>query len=227
MPQTALPILYSFRRCPYAIRARMAIVGAHIAVTLHEVSLKDKPQAMLDASRKGTVPVLCLPDHTRDDGATIVMDESLDIMLWALNIHDPEAWLSNYSETEKADAMALIHENDSDFKTWLDRYKYADRFPEHSASEYRAQCETFLAKLEQRITAKGGLISDKVTLADIAIFPFVRQFSMVDQKWFDQCHYPALRNWLNDLLTSPLFVQVMAKKPPKHGNPQTKYEQAP
>lgn len=218
MPNTDLPILYSFRRCPYAIRARMAVFAADIAVTLHEVSLKDKPQAMLEASSKGTVPVLCL---TADDAVkgksgaakepVRVIDESLDIMLWALNINDPFAWLSCYSSETYASAMALIKENDTDFKRWLDRYKYADRFPEHGADYYRAQCDTFLSKLEQRISANGYLVAPKATLADIAIFPFIRQFSMVDKVWFDRCDYSSLRAWLDELLNLPLFVRVMEK----------------
>lgn len=191
----------------------MAVFAADITITLHEVSLKDKPQAMLEASSKGTVPVLCLPGIT-DPCAPEVIDESLDIMLWALNIHDPYTWLSGCAEAEKTQAMALIQENDTGFKMWLDRYKYADRFPEHNATYYREQCTPFLSKLDQAIQAHGALISTKVTLADIAIFPFIRQFSMVDKAWFERCPYPALRVWLNDLLRSPLFIRVMEKRSP-------------
>ena len=210
----ALPILYSFRRCPYAIRARMAVFGSDIAVALHEVSLKDKPQAMLDASSKGTVPVLCLPNSDANIGGHRVIDESLDIMLWALDIRDPHAWLSNYSAEEKSKALALIHENDFDFKPHLDRYKYADRFPEFSADEYRQQCETFLSKLECLLAENACLMSAEFSFADIAIFPFIRQFAGVDKAWFDQCDYPELRAWLNRLLALPLFLRVMEKNPP-------------
>ena len=212
MPTNTLPILYSFRRCPYAIRARMAVFGSAIEVDLHEVSLKDKPAAMLAASSKGTVPVLCLPSQTSDEKTYQVIDESLDIMFWALNINDPNTWLSSYSESDKTFALALIDENDADFKGWLDRYKYADRFPEHSAEYYRQQCELFLSKLEHLLSQNDYLLATEATFADIAIFPFIRQFSIVDKAWFDQCDYPALRAWLNDLLASPLFIRVMEKQ---------------
>jgi len=211
-PNNTLPILYSFRRCPYAIRARMAVFGSAIDVDLHEVSLKDKPAALLVASSKGTVPVLCLPSQSADEARGQVIDESLDIMFWALNINDPNTWLSSYSESDKTFALALIDENDADFKDWLDRYKYADRFPEHSAEYYRQQCELFLSKLEHLLSQNDYLLATEATLADIAIFPFIRQFSIVDKAWFDQCDYPALRAWLNDLLASPLFIRVMEKQ---------------
>jgi glutathione S-transferase len=202
-------ILYTFRRCPYAIRARMAIFTAGIEVELREVSLKNKPQDMLDVSRKGTVPVLC-------DG-TKVIDESLDIMLWALAINDPDQWCSRYSETQKATAMQLIDENDNDFKNWLDKYKYADRHPEHEPEYYRHQGTNFLAKLDNNLQKQRHLITSAITMADIAIFPFVRQFSMVDREWFDQCDFKALRIWLDKLLEMPVFKLVMAKQEKTRG----------
>jgi glutathione S-transferase len=202
-------ILYTFRRCPYAIRARMAIFTAGIEVELREVSLKNKPQDMLDVSRKGTVPVLC-------DG-TKVIDESLDIMLWALAINDPDQWCSRYSETQKATAMQLIDENDNDFKNWLDKYKYADRHPELEPEYYRHQGTNFLAKLDNNLQKQRHLITSAITMADIAIFPFVRQFSMVDREWFDQCDFKALRIWLDKLLEMPVFKLVMAKQEKTRG----------
>ena len=198
-----LPLLYSFRRCPYAMRARMAVFKANISVNLQEVSLKDKPQAMLEASSKGTVPVLCLDDH--------VIDESLDIMKWALSINDPDQWLSAYTEAQADEAWQLVNCNDNEFKHWLDKYKYSSRFPEYEESYYRDQCDSFLAILETKLSRQAFLFGNSITFADIAIFPFVRQFSMVDQKWFEQCHYPALRIWLNSLLDLPLFKHIMAK----------------
>lgn len=204
MTNNQLPVLYSFRRCPYAIRARMAIFKAGIQVQLHEVSLKNKPQSMLDISAKGTVPVLCVEDS--------VIDESLDIMLWSVKINDPDGWFSRYSELDQQNALRLIEENDHDFKLWLDKYKYADRFPEQTADYYRQQCDTFLSKLESSLHSRAFLLSSKITLADIAIFPFIRQFSMVDKKWFDQCEYQKLKIWLNSLLNLPLFIQIMDKK---------------
>ena len=182
----------------------MAIFTAGINVELREVSLKNKPQHMLDVSRKGTVPVLC-------DG-TKVIDESLDIMLWALAINDPERWYSHYSETQKATAMQLIDESDNDFKRCLDKYKYAERHPEHVPEYYRHKCAIFLARLDNRLQQQPHLITPEITLADIAIFPFVRQFSRVDQDWFDQCDFNALRVWLDALLELPVFKQVMAKQ---------------
>lgn len=208
MSNDPLPLLYTFRRCPYAIRARMAVLAAGINVDMQEVSLKNKPQAMLDVSNKGTVPVLCVGGL---EGKGRVIDESLDIMLWALGINDPDGWYSLYSEADKNNAMQLIQNNDNDFKVWLDRYKYADRFPGQSPEYYREKCGIFLLQLEDILKNSSCLLASRITLADIAIFPFVRQFSMVDKAWFDQCHYPGVRTWLNTLLDLPLFSRVMAK----------------
>ena len=198
-----LPVLYSFRRCPYAIRARMALFNSDIKIEIREVSLKNKPQAMLDLSKKGTVPVLFFDDQ--------IIDESLDIMLWALANNDPDNWCSQYSETEKKHAMQLIRQNDEEFKVWLDKYKYADRHPEFSQEYYRQNCENFLQILETTLQSNTYLMSENITLADIATFPFIRQFAMVDKSWFDHCSYPAVRHWLNSFLDSALFIRVMAK----------------
>ena len=134
----SLPLLYSFRRCPYAIRARMALFNSDIQIDIHEVSLKNKPRAMLELSSKGTVPMLVVDDQ--------VIDESLDIMLWALNINDPDGWYADYSEAEKSHAMQLITQNDEEFKGWLDKYKYADRHPEFSQDYYREKCEGLFSR---------------------------------------------------------------------------------
>ncbi len=201
----SLPLLYSFRRCPYAIRARMALFNSDIQIDIHEVSLKNKPRAMLELSSKGTVPVLVVDDQ--------VIDESLDIMLWALNINDPDGWYADYSEAEKSHAMQLITQNDEEFKGWLDKYKYADRHPEFSQDYYREKCEVFLQVLETALEKSAYLMGETISLADIAIFPFIRQFAMVDKNWFDQCAQPGIRNWLNSLLDLPLFTHVMAKTP--------------
>jgi len=206
MKLDSFPLLYTFRRCPYAIRARMAIFSAAIPVRLEEVSLKDKPQTMLELSSKGTVPVLAIGNE--------VIDESLDIMRWALEENDPDDWFASLSKAELADSEQLIHDNDGEFKTWLDRYKYADRHPEHSQEYYRTQCESYLSRLEGILEQQACLIRQEITFADIAIFPFVRQFSMVDKDWFDYAPYPRLNDWLKSLLDLPLFAQVMAKRPP-------------
>ncbi|MGB7814943.1 MAG: glutathione S-transferase [Methylotenera sp.] len=195
----ALPILYSYRRCPYAMRARMALKMAEIEVEIREISLRDKPVHMLQVSPKGTVPVLVLQDGT-------AIEESLEIMLFALQKHALGGNLDTASR-------ALILENDSSFKQALDRYKYPERFPEKSQPECRAQGEVFLQKLENLLEQNNYLLKATPGLVDIAIFPFVRQFAAVDATWFAQCEYPKLRAWLNDWLDSELFRSVMTKHP--------------
>ena len=197
-------ILYSFRRCPYAIRARMALRYSGVKVQLRELVLRDKPAEMLRISPKGTVPVLQLADGR-------VIDESLDIMVWALSQNDPQSWLPQGDLLQTS--LSLIRENDGDFKQYLDRYKYTDRFPTHSAEDYRKQACNFLEQLETRLSQQEYLMSDRITLADVAIFPFIRQFAFVDKSWFDQSVYGCLRHWLERFLGSPLFLQVMQKYP--------------
>jgi glutathione S-transferase len=196
-----LPILYSYRRCPYAMRARMALSYAGIQVEIREIALRDKPKHMLAVSPKGTVPVLVLPDGG-------VIDESLDIMIWSLNQHDPDGWL-----TSDPRCAELIAENDGCFKRALDQYKYASRFPEQPAVHYRQQGEVFLTKLEELLSKHCYLLGDNLTQADIAIFPFIRQFSMVDSAWFASSPYPHLRVWLEALVASELFENIMKKYP--------------
>lgn len=198
-----LPVLYSFRRCPYAIRARMAIHYAGVRVELREILLKSKPPAMLVASPKGTVPVLVLPDGR-------VLDESCDVMRWGLAIHDPDNWMDPAASRE---VSRLIAENDGSFKTHLDHYKYADRYPEQTPAHYRAEGEVFLQTLEVRLQQRPFLLGYQPGFADVAIFPFVRQFSLVDPAWFSNAPYPELRRWLSGWLNSPLFVAVMEKYP--------------
>lgn len=186
------PILYSFRRCPYAIRARIALLMGQKTVEIREIELRNKPQSMLEISPKGTVPILQLLDGT-------VIDESLDIMLWALNTN------------VKSEQKKLIDTNDTTFKAWLDRYKYYDRYPEHPQHYYREQCEIFLHALNERLQKNHFLMSDQANLIDVAIFPFVRQFSSVDNAWFEQSQYTALRRWLDNWLTSEIFLTAMNK----------------
>ncbi len=200
---TKLPILYSFRRCPYAIRARLAIKISGIQVELREVLLADKPKALLDCSPKGTVPVLVLPDGS-------VIDESRDIVLWALNQHDPQNWLSPRSATQE-EVNSLIDVNDSEFKLHLDHYKYADRFPEESAESYRQQAKNFLQLLEDKLKNNQYLTGNTISLADMALLPFIRQFAYVDKAWFDQSQYKNLHAWLDKLLAEKLFSDVMEK----------------
>jgi glutathione S-transferase len=206
-----LPVLYSFRRCPYAIRARLALKAGNIAVELREVLLAEKPEEMLNCSPKGTVPVLQLADAT-------VIDESREIMDWALQQCDPNGWLPK-TDDELKETNRLIETNDNEFKQHLDHYKYADRFPERPMEYYRNQAEPFLKHLEDKLCQQKFLISDNVSLADIAIFPFVRQFSFVDKDWFNQTDYKKLQVWLDYFLTMVLFNEVMKKYPRwQHGD---------
>ena len=197
------PLLYTFRRCPYAIRARLAIKVSGVEVDKFEVDLRDKPKVLLDCSPKGTVPVLQFADGS-------VIEESLDIMQWALAINDPEAWLDG-SNGSSAETLALIQQNDGPFKSALDRYKYAVRFPEHPAATYREQAEVFLSELNARISKQGYLMRNQPSLADMAIFPFIRQFANVDNDWFYQSKYKHLNKWLDKYLASTLFNAIMQK----------------
>ena len=194
-----LPILYSYRRCPYAMRARMALKLVDIPVEIREVSLRNKPQHMLQISPKATVPVVQLPDGR-------VIDESLQIMLWALKEHALGANIH-------ADAGALVAENDSSFKRALNAYKYPERHPTKTQIQHRVDGEVFLQKLENFLQKNHYLLSEKAGIADIAIFPFVRQFVAVDAAWFETAPYPKLRVWLNELVSSDLFTSVMEKQP--------------
>lgn len=199
-PAQKRPVLYSFRRCPYAIRARMALYYAGITAELREVDLKNKPAAMLEASPKGTVPVLALPGGT-------VIDESLDIMHWALAQNDPEGWLAADSE----ETAFLITRNDSDFKNALDRYKYPGRFPDEDCRRARRDCETILKDLDNRMKENGFLLAGRATLVDVALFPFIRQCAFTDKEWFDALPFPHLQNRLAEHLDSALFQAVMEK----------------
>ena len=208
----ALPVLYSFRRCPYAMRARMAIAVSGQRCELREVVLRDKPAELLAASPKGTVPVLVDVDGR-------VIDQSLEIMLWALRRHDPERWLQPGRATLD-EMLALIAECDGDFKRDLDGYKYPGRQPGANAQAHRAQGVLFLSRLEARLQAMRCLHGEQVALADMAIVPFVRQFAQVDAAWFDQQPWPALRAWLRARLEAPVFERMMAKYPPwRSGEP--------
>ncbi len=197
------PVLYSFRRCPYAIRARLALRASAVQVVLREVVLADKPEVLRQLSTSATVPVLVVAENH-------VIDESLDIMLWALQQSDSAGWLASDDE-RVAESQRLIAVNDSEFKPCLDRYKYSDRFPEQSMAFYRAEAEVFLTVLEAKLQFSPYLLSEHPMLADMAIFPFIRQFAKVDQAWFEKSPYPALRAWLMGLLALPLFTSVMDK----------------
>ena len=206
-----LPILYSFRRCPYAMRARFALVASGWQCELREVVLRDKPPELLAASPKGTVPVLVEVDGT-------VVDQSLDIMLRVLRQHDPAGWLSPQLGTLD-DMHALILQCDTDFKQQLDRYKYPNRFEGADAAAHRLHGAHFLADLNARLGASRYLFGDRPALADMAIAPFVRQFAQTDPGWFALQPWPALQGWLAGLVESPLWMAAMQKYPAwKAGN---------
>lgn len=194
------PILYSFRRCPYAMRARMSLVYAGIKCEMREILLREKPASMLEISPKGTVPVLQLPDGS-------VLEESMDIIDWALAQNDKDGWRN----TDHEKASAFIAENDSTFKKALDQYKYPDRNPDRSQIEYRSDGEVFLTKLDRALAAHKYLLGEKMSVADFAIFPFIRQFAGVDPAWFEDCPHDHLREWLKGLLESPYFEKAMEK----------------
>ncbi|RAI65289.1 glutathione S-transferase [Pseudomonas fluorescens] len=195
--------LYSFRRCPYAMRARMALRYSGVAVDIVEVSLKAKPAEMLALSGKGTVPVLSA------DGR--VIDESLDIMRWALTQNDPQDWLLKDDPDAAAHIAPLIEQNDQVFKVHLNRYKYAERYPEQPMEVYRGEGEVFLSRLDQLLDGRDYLLADHPSLADVALMPFVRQFAHVDREWFGQTPYRRLQDWLQRFLESELFIGVMRK----------------
>ncbi len=193
------PVLYSFRRCPYAMRARMALSISDTAHEVREVKLSDKPAAMIAASPKATVPVLVLTDGN-------VIDESIDIMRWALGRHDPEAWLAG-------DDRELIVANDGPFKHHLDRYKYASRH-DSAPEEHRASGLALLEKLEQRLEGQPYLCGDRRSLTDAAIMPFVRQFAATDRAWFAAQVLPEVQHWLARQLSSDLFQGIMQRRAP-------------
>ena len=205
---SALAVLYSFRRCPYAVRARLALQVSGLQYELREVSLKNKPLELLIASLKGTVPVLVLPSGK-------VIDESLDIMRWALEKNDPDGWLI---QGELDDMLTVIAGNDGAFKHALDRYKYPNRYPLETADDVKAfaiaqrlKAAGWLAGLDARIN-QGWLCGEEASLADMATLPFVRQFAHTDTAWFAAQPWPRLQAWLARFETSSLYAAVMSKR---------------
>ncbi|MEP4957962.1 MAG: glutathione S-transferase [Roseobacter sp.] len=190
------PVLYSFRRCPYAMRARLALLASGTRVELREVVLRDKPVEFLDVSASKTVPCL-----VTDQG---VIDESLDIMIWALRQRDPLGWL----QMPEA-GWEWIARCDGPFKQALDRTKYATRYPDSDAIEERAKACVFLKGIEQQLD---GALFGKPSLADAAILPFVRQFAFIDKGWFDAQSWPKLHHWLAQFLDSSEFSTIMPKQ---------------
>ncbi|RNF52778.1 glutathione S-transferase [Marinomonas hwangdonensis] len=205
-----LPVLYSFRRCPYAIRARYMIALLQEPVYLREVVLKAKPPELLALGGRSSVPQLVDMQGTR-------YPESLDIMYWALSRAKDRTlaeFLYPISCIKRHKIASWVAYNDHFFKYWLVRYKYADRYPEGEASDYRARAERFLRRLEGRLSQRVFLLGDTVSLADIAVFPFIRQFAGVDQAWFEAADYPFVQAWLRGFTHSSLFNQVVMVKHP-------------
>ena len=208
-----LAVLYSFRRCPYAMRARLALLAGRVHCEIREVALRSKPAELLAASVKATVPVLVLPDGQ-------VIDQSLEIMRWALARHDPPHWLRPRTETLEA-MLALISMNDEDFKPHLDRYKYPSRYRlEHAGSEqafaevHRAVASRWLHTLESRLSPYPWLFGASASLADMAIGPFIRQFARTDATWFGVQPWPHVKLWLARWEAADGFEQMMKKYPP-------------
>jgi len=210
---SSLAILYSLRNCPYAMRARLAIFKTKQPVLLRDLVLSNKPKEMLTASPKGTVPVVVLANNT-------VIEESLEIMLWALQAADPDDLLHSQEEGALSAMLLLINDFDHHFKTRLEAYKCAKRYQENNINECRVACEQYVQQLEQRLTEHTFLMSDKESLADIALVPFIRQFARIERQWYLQSPYPKVRQWLNSYLQSATFTKVMAKHPLWVDDPQ-------
>lgn len=194
-----LPILWSFRRCPYAMRARLAVQSAGLRVELREILLRDKPPAFLQASRSATVPTLELSDR--------VIDESLDIMIWALTERDSDGLL-----TMPKDAWRLIEETDGPFKAALDHTKYAIRYPDLNPADEREKAAQHIRALDEMLAGRSWLYGDHATLADFAILPFVRQFANIDRAWFEEQPWPHAIRWLDAFLESAAFGRIMLKR---------------
>jgi len=196
-----LPILYSFRRCPYAMRARMAIHISGQKCQLREVLLRDKPPSMLEYSAKGTVPVLILQDNK-------VIDESLDVIDWALNLNDPDNWQRS-KDTEKT--KELIKINDGEFKYHLDRYKYSKRYDNEDPEFHRKRCLKFIESINNELNNSEYIFDDNISYADIVLLPFIRQYRIADIEWFDSLPYNNLKKWLSSFLDSYLLNSIMKK----------------
>ena len=208
---TTLPILYSLQNCPYAMRARLALLLAQQTVQIRAITMKDKPAEMLLASPKGTVPVLVIQKDGKKDH---VIDESLDVMLWALRRNDPENLLYSHDKNALPKMLTLIEENDTEFKPCLEKYKHAKRFHNDDEEEAcRLECEPFIQHLEQRLSRHTFLMGSTPSLLDYALLPFIRQFSRVNKSIFTHERYTHLRHWLRYHLQSALFSRAMFKYP--------------
>jgi glutathione S-transferase len=208
----SLPILYSLRNCPYAMRARIALFKAQLQISLREVVLSNKPKEMLKVSKKGEVPVLVMGDES---ASSIVIEESLEVMLWALAKSDPDNLLYLHDPHALPNMLKLITQFDNEFKACLNTYKCAKRYRENNITECRQACEIYIQQLENRLAntscQKPFIMSDQESLVDIALLPFIRQFAKVERQWYLKSPYPKVRLWLNRYLQSIMFTKVMAK----------------
>lgn len=201
-----LPVLYSLRNCPFAMRARIAIYKSQQPVWIRDIVLSNKPTEMLAASPKGTVPVVVTTQGH-------VIEESYEVMLWALSQGDPDDLLFGADGVVFEQMLALIYRFDSEFKTCLENYKCAKRYRESNLVECRQACEVYIQILEQLLSTHRFLFAERESLADIALLPFIRQFARVERQWYLQAPYPKLKAWLNHYLQSQMFSKVMTKYP--------------
>ena len=202
----SLPILYSLRQCPYAMRARLGLLLAEQPVILRDIVMTNIPEEMIEASPKGEVPVLVLDDGT-------VIDESIDIMRWTLNKNDPQDLLYKNYPSLIEEIEIFINFNDNEFVDALKKYKASSRYHDDAEVKHRQQCEVFIKDIESRLSKHEYIFGDVPSLADYAILPFIRQFSRVDRKWYLQSPYPKLRKWLERHYNNPLFSKAMKKYP--------------
>ncbi len=208
-PKNTLPVLYSLQNCPYAMRARLTLLLSEQDIIIRAITLKDKPQTMLKASPKGTVPVLVLTDGT-------VIEESMEIMLWALEQSDPNNLLPQDKPDIQQAIIKLIQRGDDEFKHPLEQYRAAKRYHRDSEIHWREQCESFIEELEQRLSTNSYFVGNSASLADYSFIPFMRQFGRVDRKWFANAPYPNVKAWLSTQLQSRLYAKMMTKHPLWH-----------
>lgn len=200
------PILYSLRQCPYAMRARLGVLHARQVVELRDIDMNNKPQEMLSISPKGTVPVL----HRKNE---MVIEESIDVMIWALSLSDPNNLLYSHDKKQLPKMLSLIRSSDTDFVGALQKYRAASRYHDDNEIEYRDMCCDWLMVIEQSLSTHDYIMGETPSLVDYAILPFIRQFSRVDKKWYAQSPLPNLRAWLVNHYNNPLFSKAMAAHP--------------
>ncbi|WP_117234678.1 glutathione S-transferase [Vibrio maerlii] len=217
MEMNSSPILYSLHNCPYAIRARFALLKAQQSVLIRSIKLDNKPVEMLNASPKGSVPVLVIPSIGLQESATLgealVLDESLDIIVWSLSQSDPDDLLRKDDPTALPKMMDFIHQFEQEFNPALNAFGCAKRYHEENEQDLRDKCSIELAKLEALLSRHPYLFSDRESLVDIAVMPFLRKFARIDKQWFRICPYPRLRQWLNGYVQSTMFSKVMKNYP--------------